>query len=95
MKSPKPEVRSQKSEINLHIEELVLHGFAPRDRHGIREAVEAELMRLISEQPFFSNLPKNISRERVDGGSFRLALPAKPAAVGAQIAKAVHGGIHL
>jgi hypothetical protein len=33
--------------INLHIEELVLHGFAPGDRHRISEAVEQELTRLI------------------------------------------------
>ncbi len=29
--------------IELHIEELVLHGFSPNDRHAIGEAVQREL----------------------------------------------------
>ena len=81
--------------IHLHIEELVLHGFAPGDRHRISEAVEQELTRLISERPVFCNTRKNISRDHVDGGNFQMANPARPNAVGAQIAGAVMGGIRL
>ena len=33
--------------IELHIEELVLHGFAPGDRRPLGEAVERELTRLL------------------------------------------------
>ena len=36
--------------IELHIEELVLHGFEPGDRHRIGEAIERELARLFAEQ---------------------------------------------
>jgi hypothetical protein len=79
----------------LHIEELVLHGFAPGDRHGIAEAVEQELTRLISERQSFSCPTKCISRDQVDGGNFRMTNSAKPNAVGAQIAGAVLGGINL
>jgi hypothetical protein len=93
MKKSKSEVRSQKSEINLHIEELVLHGFAPGDRHGIADAVEQELTRLFSEQPLAAR--KNISLAQLDGGSFALENNARPAKVGGQIAGAVHGGIQL
>jgi hypothetical protein len=81
--------------IHLHIEELVLHGFAPGDQHGISEAVQSELTRLISEQQNFPHTTKNISRERIDGGNFCMANSAKPKAVGAQIAGAVFGGINL
>jgi hypothetical protein len=31
--------------VRLHIGELVLHGFDPRDRHAIADAVRAELAR--------------------------------------------------
>ena len=86
-------MNTRKSEINLHIEELVLHGFAPGDKLAISEAVERELARLISEQSGFPNLSENTSRDRVEGGNFRMADPAKPAAIGAQIAGAVLGGI--
>ncbi len=80
-------------DIHLHIEELVLQGFAPGDRHRISEAVEQELTRLISEQPISPVGLEHISMEHVDGGAFRLANSAKPVAVGAQIAGAVWGGI--
>ncbi|MEJ2009120.1 MAG: hypothetical protein P8Z30_13360 [Acidobacteriota bacterium] len=33
--------------VEVHIEELVLHGFAPGDRHRIAVAVKQELSRLI------------------------------------------------
>jgi len=81
------------SDIHLHIEELVLHGFAPGDKHGISEAVERELARLISDGAGFSIFSENTSRDRLDGGHFRMADSAKPAAIGAQIAGAVLGGI--
>ena len=77
--------------INLHIEELVLHGFAPGDRHRISEAIQQELTRLISEQPLRAN--KTISLEQVDAGSFQLQKQPPPARVGAQIAGAIHGGL--
>jgi hypothetical protein len=79
--------------INLHIEELVLHGFAPGDRHRISEAVQQELTRLLSEQPISPAFSKSSSMDQIDGGEFRIANPAKPAAIGDQIAGAIHGGI--
>jgi hypothetical protein len=93
MKNSKAEVSIQKSEINLHIEELVLHGFAPGDRHRIADAVAKELARLISEQPFAAG--KNIFLAQRDGGSFQIKNPAGAASVGGQIAGAVHAGIQL
>jgi hypothetical protein len=80
--------------IHLHIEALVLDGFAPGDRHDIAAAVEAELIRLMSAPAVSAGLSANLSRDRIDGGSFRLAKAAKPAAVGVQIAGAVYGGIN-
>jgi hypothetical protein len=43
----KPEPRP----LDVRIEELVLDGFAPDDRHGIAEAVERELGRLLPREP--------------------------------------------
>ena len=83
------------SSINLHIEELVLHGFASGDKHGISEAVQSELTRLISEQQNSPPTTKSISRDHVDGGNFCVVNSAKPNAVGAQIAGAVFVGINL
>jgi hypothetical protein len=36
--------------IEIHIDELVLHGFTVADRYAIGDAVSAELARLIAEQ---------------------------------------------
>ncbi len=83
--------------IKFHIEELVLHSFAPNDRYAIMDAVQNELSRLLTAGFDASMLPSSMSvssdRPRVDGGDFRVAHDAKPSSVGAQIAQAVHEGI--
>ncbi len=78
--------------IELHIEELVLHGFTPSDRHSIAEAVEAELTRLFAEQGTPRSLSKGGEIERMDGGGFEMAHNSKPEVIGAQVARAVYGG---
>ena len=78
-----------KPNIELHIDELVLHGFRSGDRHRIGEAVERELTRLLAEQ----GLPKAQGAEvaRIDGGSFSLAQNARTEVTGTQVAQAVYG----
>lgn len=78
--------------IELHIEELVLHGFAPGDRYRIGEAVQRELMRLLGEQGMPPSLGQGGEIARLDGGSFKVT-SNKPETVGAQVAQAVHGGL--
>ena len=83
--------------IKLHIEELVLHGFAPGDRHAIADAVERELSQLLTsqfeEQHAQSSLAHNAEHARLDAGSFRVTPNAKPNVIGARVAHAVHGGL--
>ena len=75
--------------VSVHIEELVLHGFAPGDRHRIAHAVESELARLIGQRgaPAWYQNPPMI--ERINGGAFQLKVAAKPQATGTEIAEAV------
>jgi hypothetical protein len=79
--------------IELHIDELVLHGFAPSGRYGIGDAVERELARLLSE----GNIPPRWDRDaeiaRVDGGAFQMSAGALPTTIGTQIANRVYLGI--
>jgi len=77
--------------IELHIEELVLHGFAPGDRHRIGEAVERELQRLFAEQGAPLSLMQGGAMEHLDGGSFGVAVGSRAEVVGAQLAQAVYG----
>jgi hypothetical protein len=82
--------------IDLHIEELVLHGFAPADRHRIAQAVEAELTRLAAAQglPGLQHSSGEDARPlQLRGGAFQVKAGAKPQAIGAEIAKAVFGGL--
>ena len=85
--------------IELHVEELVLEGFAPAERHAVADAFERELSRLLSEHglPDSHGLPDPHARgaeaPSLDAGSVRLAPGTRPAAAGAQIARAVYGGL--
>ena len=84
---------NQQSPIHLHIEELVLHGFAPGDRHRIGEAMQRELARLFSEQRTPPRLSKNASIECLNAGTFQLTAAPRPETTGAQVARAVFGGL--
>ena len=88
------------SNINLHIEELVLHGFAPGDRYTIADAVERELTHLLAQQftPFRSaGIPPTWVHDsgnlRLDAGAFNVGAGSRADSIGAQIARAVHGGL--
>lgn len=79
--------------VELHIEELVLHGFAPADRHRVGEAVERELARLLAEEGVPAALAKGFDAQHLDAGSFHVAADSRAEAVGAQVARAVYGGL--
>lgn len=82
--------------VELHIDELVLHGFASGDRYAIAAAVERELSRLLAAQ-FAEGLPGSFAEssehERVDAGAFNVASGANSNSVGSQIAQTVHRGL--
>jgi len=79
--------------IELHIEELVLHGFSPGDRYRIGEAVEQELTRLLADRGVPQSLAEGGEIASVDGGAFEVAPGARAEVVGVEVAKAVHGGL--
>jgi len=79
--------------VEVRIDELVLHGFAPRDRHAIAAGVEEELAWLFTGQLPAAAQGSNQWRDRVDGGAFPLPRGARPHAIGALIARAIHGGL--
>jgi hypothetical protein len=79
------------ADIQLHIEELMLHGFAPGDRHRIANALQHELARLFAEQGTAVTLAGEVAR--LDAGAFQMAENASARAIGSQIALAVHARI--
>ena len=84
---------NQQPSIHLHIEELVLHGFAPGDRHRIGEAVQLELARLLTEQATPPVLAKSAQIDRLNAGTFHMTSAPRPEATGAQVARAVVGAL--
>ena len=76
--------------IQLHIEELVLHHFAPGDRAAIAAALQAELARLLRVEGIPPNLAQWDGRARLNGGEFRIAHDAGAERVGTQLAAALY-----
>ncbi len=85
--SPRPNPQS----IELHIEELVLDGFAPGDRYLIAEAVENELARLFTEWGVPEGFAQGIEMAHLDAGVFKVAPGSGAQAIGAQVAHTVYG----
>lgn len=77
----------------IEIEELVLYGFPAGQHYAIAEAVERELARLVNEQGAPTGLAAAPDASAVDGGAFRLAADARPQQIGAQVARAIYGGL--
>ena len=78
-----------KRPIELHVEELVLHGFDPHQRHAIGDAVHGKLARLLAAHGITS--AGTIDVAHLDGGSFALRPGARAAGEG--IARNVHAAL--
>ena len=74
----------------LHIEELVLHGFPITFGHAIGDAAQQELTRVLATR----GMPAQMMQDTTHAGarSFQLPPDAKPKAIGALVANAVFGG---
>ena len=77
-------------EIEVHIEELVLHGFAASARWQIGDALESELRGLLAAQ----GLPRAwlSNPERIQTAAIQSARLTKPASAGFEIAAAAYRG---
>lgn len=76
--------------VRVHIDELVLQGFAPADRHRIAGAVETELARLMRNGGGPGGWQSSSVLERINGGAFQVAPGAQPQKSGTQIAEAIY-----
>lgn len=75
--------------IEVHIEQIVLHGYAPGDTHRLGEALQAELTRLVQKHGVNSSGMGNLSLQTLDG---RLKAAERPSteALGARLAQRIH-----
>jgi hypothetical protein len=77
--------------IELHIEELVLHGFSHVDGYAVAEAIEREL----GTRPAGRGVTiiEHGSSDRVDAGSVELPQGVTPGGVGAALGERIHGSL--
>ena len=78
------------SSVELHIDELVLHGFAPTERHAIGDTVESELRELLVKQQSLSLSLANREIDRIDAGEFEIASGAAAPTSGRRVAEAIN-----
>lgn len=79
--------------VELYIEELVLHGFEPKDRYRIARAMEGELRRLFAEHGMPPSFLRNGEIDHLDSGAFEVAPKARAQPIGAQVAQTIYGGL--
>jgi len=77
--------------LKVHIEELVLHGFAATNRYEVADAMREQLIQLFTGQSFS---PEAVGEHKtVDAGSFQVTPDDRGAHIGAQVAQSVHRGL--
>lgn len=79
--------------IELEIEQLVLHGFSPTDRHRIGEAVRTELTRQLAENGVAKLLARGGRIRQLVAGSFDVTPGSGADTVGIQVARSVYQGL--
>jgi len=77
-------------EIEVHIEELILHGFEPASRWRIADALQQELRGLLAAEGVPSLWLSN--PERIEAGTISSASTTKSTQAGAEIAGAAYRG---
>jgi len=89
----KAQRREKEMRVELHIEELVLHGFSSRDRYAIAAAVEQTLSQLFAVHGVPYSFTESSEQARLDAGAFNIAPRANSEVIGSQIAQSVHRGL--
>jgi len=79
--------------VDLHIDELVLNGFAPADRYAIGEAVERELNRLFTERGTPASIARDVEITSLNGGAINVKPGHNADATGNQLARAIYDGL--
>lgn len=89
LKSSNP-ASSSPGTIEVHIEQIVLHGYSPADTHRLGEALQAELTRLVQKQGVNGSGMGNLSLQTLDGGRLKAAENPSTEMLGARLAHSIH-----
>lgn len=75
--------------VEVNIGELILRGFSISDRHSLRDAVERELERCLSEQRRPLLLESPIAVDQLEG-SFEVPVGGPARQIGERVARAIY-----
>lgn len=78
--------------IELHIDELVLHGFSEHNQAQLVEAIEHEIIRVLQDRGLPAGLSADAAIGRLNAGTFTLQVDAKTEIVGQNIANSIYNG---
>jgi hypothetical protein len=79
--------------IELQIDQLILHGFNRIDRRQVGSAVQSELSRLIREQGMPLSLNQSQVIRNMNVGEFKIGQSTGANSVGAQVAQTIYRGM--
>lgn len=79
--------------INIHIDQLTLHGFNRIDRNQVGSAVQNELSRLIRQQGLPSSLNQTQTIGNLNAGKFKTGQSTGASSVGTQVAQKIYRGM--
>jgi hypothetical protein len=79
--------------VEIHLEELVLYGFAPVERYRLAEAVERALVKLFTDEGAPPSLTQSRALEHLNAGKFEVAAGADAEGIGGHIAQVLYGGL--
>jgi hypothetical protein len=80
-------------DLELHIEQLVLHGFAPEVAHHLGEVVQHELQRLLAQRAGAPTFAASHEVARIDAGAVAVEPGSGAQQVGAALAQAIYAGM--
>ena len=86
-------IRRGKDFVEIHIEELVLHGFPPGDRYRIADALQQELTHLLEARTLPACPQDIVAVNQINAGTIRLNSGANARVIGGKAAHALHQGI--
>ena len=76
--------------IELHIEELVLHGLSAYNAHQIGRAIEREITLLLQERGLPNAFSADINLGRLNAGTFNIRPGANAEVIGHNIANSIY-----
>lgn len=79
--------------LEMHIENLVLYGLQPGQRHELTEAIQKALLQLFIQRGIPPSLVENPGAYLLESARVQIYPDAKAEDIGAQVARSIYAGL--